>query len=50
MKPTTITVTNPRTKGGVLQVIGNINFSEKWFSGRDTRGDTTTFCNYLADP
>jgi hypothetical protein len=34
--------------GGVLQVIGNVNFSDNTFSGRDTRGDTTAFCNYLA--
>ncbi len=37
-------------QGGVLQVIGNINFSANTFSGRDTRGDTTALCNYLADP
>ena len=37
-------------QGGVLQVIGNIDFSATTFSGRDTRGDTTAFCNYLADP
>jgi hypothetical protein len=36
--------------GGVLQVIGNVNFADDTFSGRDTRGDTTAFCNYLADP
>jgi len=36
--------------GGVLQVIGNINFADGTFSGRNTRGDTTAFCNYLADP
>lgn len=36
--------------GGVLQVIGNLNFAEDTFSGRNTRGDTTAFCNYLADP
>jgi hypothetical protein len=36
--------------GGVLQVIGNVNFAEGTFSGRNTRGDTTAFCNYLADP
>ena len=36
--------------GGVLQVIGNVNFADLTFSGRDTRGDTTAFCNYLADP
>ena len=36
--------------GGVLQVIGNVNFADGTFSGRDTRGDTTAFCNYLADP
>jgi hypothetical protein len=35
--------------GGVLQVIGNINFADGTFSGRNTRGDTTAFCNYLAD-
>ena len=35
--------------GGVLQVIGNVNFADDTFSGRDTRGDTTAFCNYLAD-
>ncbi len=33
--------------GGVLQVIGNINFADGTFSGRNTRGDTTAFCNYL---
>jgi hypothetical protein len=36
--------------GGVLQVIGNVDFAEGTFSGRNTRGDTTAFCNYLADP
>lgn len=36
--------------GGVLQVIGNLNFAEDTFSGRNTLGDTTAFCNYLADP
>ena len=36
--------------GGVLQVIGNLNFADGTFSGRNTRGDTTAFCNYLADP
>jgi hypothetical protein len=36
--------------GGILQVIGNVNFAENTFSGRDTRGDTTAFCSYLADP
>jgi hypothetical protein len=36
--------------GGVLQVIGNVNFADDTFSGRDTRGDTTAFCNYLAGP
>ncbi len=36
--------------GGVLQVIGNVNFAENTFSGRNTRGDTTAFCSYLADP
>jgi hypothetical protein len=36
--------------GGVLQVIGNVNFADNTFSGRDTRGDTTAFCNYLAGP
>ena len=35
--------------GGVLQVIGNVNFADGTFSGQDTRGDTTAFCNYLAD-
>jgi hypothetical protein len=34
--------------GGVLQVIGNVNFADNSFSGRDTRGDTTAFCNYLS--
>ena len=36
--------------GGVLQVIGSVNFADNTFSGRDARGDTTAFCNYLADP
>jgi hypothetical protein len=36
--------------GGVLQVIGNVNFADDTFSGRNTRGDTTAFCNYLAGP
>ena len=36
--------------GGVLQVIGNLNFADGTFSGRNTRGDTTAFCSYLADP
>ena len=36
--------------GGVLQVIGNLNFADNTFSGRDTSGDTTAFCNYLAGP
>jgi hypothetical protein len=36
--------------GGVLQVIGNVNFADDTFSGRDTREDTTAFCNYLAGP
>jgi hypothetical protein len=31
-------------------VIGNVNFADNTFSGRDTRGDTTAFCNYLAGP
>jgi hypothetical protein len=35
--------------GGVLQVIGNFNFADGTFSGRNTRGDTTAFCSYLAD-
>lgn len=35
--------------GGVLQVIGNFNFADGTFNGRNTRGDTTAFCNYLAD-
>jgi hypothetical protein len=30
--------------GGVLRVIGNFNFAEGTFSGRNTRGDTTAFC------
>jgi len=25
-------------------------FADGTFSGRNTRGDTTAFCNYLADP
>jgi hypothetical protein len=37
-------------QGGVLQVIGNVNFADGTFSGRNTRGDTTAFCNYLANP
>jgi hypothetical protein len=37
-------------QGGVLQVIGNFNFAEDTFSGRNTLGDTTEFCAYLADP
>ena len=36
--------------GGVLQVIGNLNFADGTFSGRDTRGDTSAFCSYLAGP
>jgi hypothetical protein len=36
--------------GPVLQVMGNVNFSNNTFSGRDTRGDTTALCEYLADP
>ena len=36
--------------GGVLQVIGNFNFADGTFSGRNTRGDTTAFCNFLAGP
>jgi hypothetical protein len=36
--------------GGVLQVIGSVDFADNTFSGRDTRGDTTAFCNYLAGP
>lgn len=35
--------------GGVLQWIGNVNFADNTFSGRFTLGDTTAFCNYLAD-
>jgi len=35
--------------GGVLQVIGNFNFADGTFSGRNTRGDTTELCNYLAN-
>jgi hypothetical protein len=31
-------------------VIGNLNFADGTFSGRNTRGDTTAFCNYLVDP
>jgi hypothetical protein len=34
--------------GGVLQVIGNVNFADDTFSGRNTSGDRTEFCNYLA--
>jgi hypothetical protein len=36
--------------GAVLQVIGNVNFSNSTFSGRNTSSDTTTLCAYLADP
>jgi hypothetical protein len=36
--------------GGVLEVIGNVNFADNTFSGRDTSGDTGAFCNYLAGP
>jgi hypothetical protein len=36
--------------GGVLQVIGDFNFAQDTFSGRNTRGDTTAFCDYLAGP
>jgi hypothetical protein len=36
--------------GGVLQVIGNVNFAEGTLSRRNTRGDTTAFCNYPAGP
>jgi len=36
--------------GGVLQVIGNVDFADNTFSGRNTRGDTRAFCNYLAGP
>jgi hypothetical protein len=36
--------------GGVLQVIGNFDFADGTFSGRNTSGDTTGFCNYLAGP
>ena len=36
-------------QGGVLQVIGNFNFADGTFNGRNTRGDTTAFCSYLAD-
>jgi hypothetical protein len=36
--------------GGVLQVIGNVNFADNTLSGRNTSGDTTAFCNYLAGP
>jgi hypothetical protein len=25
-----------------------VNFADGTFSGRDTRGDTAAFCNYLA--
>jgi hypothetical protein len=35
--------------GGILQVIGNFNFADGTFSGRNTRGDTSAFCNYLAN-
>ena len=35
--------------GAVLQWIGMNNFATGAFSGRVT-SDTTTFCNYLADP
>jgi hypothetical protein len=34
--------------GPVLQVMGNLNFSNNTFSG--THGDTTALCHYLADP
>jgi hypothetical protein len=34
--------------GGVLQVIGDFNFAQDTFSGRNTRGDTAAFCDYLA--
>ena len=37
-------------QGGVLQVIGNLNFADGTFSGRNTRGDTSAFCSYLAGP
>lgn len=36
--------------GGVLQVIGNVNFAEGTFSGRNTLGDRAAFCSYLAGP
>ena len=36
--------------GGVLQVIGNVDFADGMFSGRNTRGDTSAFCNYLVGP
>jgi len=36
--------------GGVLQVIGNLDFADGTFSGRNTRGDTSAFCSYLAGP
>ena len=36
--------------GGVLQVIGNLDFADGTFSGRNTRGDTTAFRTYLAGP
>jgi len=36
--------------GGVLQVVGNFDFADGTFSGRNTRGDTTAFCNALAGP
>jgi hypothetical protein len=36
--------------GGVHQRIGNVNFAEDMFSGRNMRGDTTAFCDYLAGP
>jgi hypothetical protein len=35
--------------GGVL-LIGNVNLADDSFSGRDTRGDTSAFCDYLAGP
>jgi hypothetical protein len=35
--------------GGVLQVIGEINFAQNTFNGHFTF-DRTAFCNYLADP
>jgi hypothetical protein len=34
----------------LLKVIGNLNFAEDTFSGRNTRGDTTALCDYLAGP